>query len=153
MIGVHDQPGVCRDAAHASSAEPSGLLFDIMRYALHDGPGIRTTVFFKGCPLSCWWCHNPEGQSPKPNLMFFENRCMGCGDCIQVCPHGAILRRNGVIHTTAACRVCGTCAETCPSAARKVAGRWMTVSEAMRDIERDLIFWEWANNQIMSKSS
>ena len=142
MIGVNDQPGVCREAANASSAEPSGLLFDIMRYSLHDGPGIRTTVFFKGCPLSCWWCHNPEGQSPKPNLMFFENRCMGCGDCIQVCPHGAILRRNGVIHTTAACHVCGTCADTCPSAARKVAGRWMTVSEAIRDIERDLIFWD-----------
>ena len=113
-----------------------------MPYALHDGPGIRTTVFFKGCPLSCWWCHNPEGQSPEPNLMFFENRCLGCGDCIQVCPHGAILRRNGAIHTTSACQVCGTCADTCPSAARKVAGRWMTVSEAMRDIERDLIFWD-----------
>ncbi|MGA2475713.1 MAG: glycyl-radical enzyme activating protein [Terriglobia bacterium] len=142
MIGVNAQPGVWREAAHASSAEPSGLLFDIMRYSLHDGPGIRTTVFFKGCPLSCWWCHNPEGQSPKPNLMFFEKRCMGCGDCIQVCPHGAILRRNGVTHTTSACQVCGTCAETCPSAARKVAGRWMTVSEAMREIERDLIFWD-----------
>jgi pyruvate formate lyase activating enzyme len=142
MIEVHDQPGVWREAPNAASAERSGLLFDIMRYSLHDGPGIRTTVFFKGCPLSCWWCHNPEGQSPKPNLMFFANRCMNCGDCIEVCPHGAILRLNGVIHTTAACHACGTCADTCPTGARKVAGRWMTVSETMRHIERDRIFWD-----------
>ena len=138
----NDQCGVSCDAAHAPSAEPSGHLFDIMRYAVHDGPGIRTTVFFKGCPMSCWWCHNPEGQSPKPNLMFFQNRCLGCGDCIRVCPHGAVLRLDGAIHTTSACEVCGTCADTCPSGARKVAGRWMTVSEVMREIERDLIFWD-----------
>ena len=130
------------EAAHAHAAEPAGLVFDIMRYALHDGPGIRTAVFFKGCPLSCWWCHNPEGQSAKPDLMFFENRCLGCGDCIKACPHGAILRLNGAIHTTSACEVCGTCADTCPSGARKVAGRWMSVSEVMREIERDLVFWD-----------
>jgi len=142
MIGLNEQPGVSRDAASPSWAEPSGLIFDIMRYSLHDGPGIRTTVFFKGCPLSCWWCHNPEGQGPKPNLMFFENHCMSCGDCIQACPHGAILRLDGVIQTNSACHVCGTCAETCPTGARKVAGRCMTVSETMRDIERDRIFWD-----------
>ena len=142
MIGLNDQPGVSRDAASAASAEPCGLLFDIMRYALHDGPGIRTAVFFKGCPLSCWWCHNPEGQSSKPNLMFFENRCLDCGDCIPVCPQRAVLRLNGVIHTTSACQVCGTCADACPSGARKVAGRRMTVSEVVREIERDLIFWD-----------
>jgi len=139
MIAVNDQSEATRSAA---SAEPAGLLFDIMRYALHDGPGIRTTVFFKGCPLSCWWCHNPEGQSPKPNLMFFENRCLGCGDCIKACPHGAIMRLNGAIHTTSACEVCGVCADKCPSGARKVAGRWMSVSEVMREIERDLVFWD-----------
>jgi pyruvate formate lyase activating enzyme len=142
MIEANDQLRISRAAALAASAEPGGLLFDIMRYALHDGPGIRTTVFFKGCPLSCWWCHNPEGQSPKPNLMYFENRCLGCGDCIAACPHGAVVRLNGVIRTTSACQVCGTCAEACPSGARRVAGRRMTVSEAMREIERDLIFWE-----------
>ena len=95
MTGVNNQLRVCRaadTAAHASSAEPTGLLFDIQRYALHDGPGIRTTVFFKGCPLSCWWCHNPEGQDPKPNLMFFENRCLACGECVRICPHGGPAR-------------------------------------------------------------
>jgi len=145
MTGANNQIGVCRvadTAAHASSGEPSGLLFDIQRYALHDGPGIRTTVFFKGCPLSCWWCHNPEGQDPKPNLMFFENRCLACGECVRICPHGAVQRVNGSIRTTSACRVCGTCANACPAEARKVAGRRMTVSEVTREIERDLIFWD-----------
>ena len=142
MIGVNDQLGVCQEAVCAAAAEPAGFLFDIMRFAVHDGPGIRTAVFFKGCPLSCWWCHNPEGQSPQPNLMFFENRCLNCGDCIKACPHGAILGLDGAIRTTSACQVCGVCAEACPSGARTVAGRWMTVSEVMREIEQDLIFWD-----------
>ena len=141
MTCENNQPGICRDTASAS-VEPAGLIFDVQRFALHDGPGIRTTVFFKGCPLSCWWCHNPEGQSPKPNLMYSENRCLVCGDCIRVCPHGAIQHLNGAIHTTSACELCGACAEACPSGARTVAGRWMSVSEVMREIERDLIFWD-----------
>jgi len=142
MNEANDQSELCRDAPQVASAEPAGLVFDIQRYALHDGPGIRTAVFFKGCPLSCWWCHNPEGQRPAPNLMFFESRCLVCGECIKVCPHGAVHCVKGDIHTTSACRVCGTCADACPAGARKVAGRRMTVGEAMRDIERDLIFWD-----------
>ena len=142
MSAENHQAGISGDAGNASQTVPAGFVFDIQRYALHDGPGIRTTVFFKGCPLSCWWCHNPEGQSPQPNLMFFENRCLGCGECIPVCPHGAVQRLNGAIHTTSTCQACGTCADTCPSGARKVAGRWMTVSEVMREVERDLIFWD-----------
>jgi pyruvate formate lyase activating enzyme len=141
MIRESDQYAANRDAT-GSSAEPGGFVFDIQRYALHDGPGIRTAVFFKGCPLSCWWCHNPEGQSPRPELMFFENRCLVCGDCIRVCPHGAIHCLKGEIHTTSECQVCGTCAEACPAGARKVAGRRMTVSEVLREIEKDLIFWD-----------
>jgi pyruvate formate lyase activating enzyme len=140
MNKATDQSGTSSQAAGASSL--AGLVFDIQRYSLHDGPGIRSTVFFKGCPLACWWCHNPEGQSAQPNLMYFENRCLVCGDCLRVCPHGAVQRINGAIRTTSACRVCGTCAEACPSGARKVAGRWATVPEVMREIERDLIFWD-----------
>jgi len=132
--------GVKSQAEGASGL--AGLVFDIQRYALHDGPGIRSTVFFKGCPLACWWCHNPEGQSAQPNLMYFENRCLVCGECIRVCPHGAIQRTNGAIRNTSACRVCGTCAVACPSEARKVAGRRVTVSEVMLEIEKDLIFWD-----------
>ncbi|HXK99738.1 MAG TPA: 4Fe-4S binding protein, partial [Acetomicrobium sp.] len=72
------------------SNSPVGLIFDVQRYSIHDGPGIRTTVFFKGCPLRCWWCHNPEGIDPVKELMYFEYKCMRCGDCAKVCPTGAI---------------------------------------------------------------
>ena len=142
MIVESDQPGVSRQNGKGPAVESAGFLFDIQRYALHDGPGIRTAVFFKGCPLSCWWCHNPEGQSPQPNLMYFENRCLVCGECIRVCPHGAVHCLNGEIHTSSACQVCGTCADACPAGARKTVGRRMTVSEVMREIQKDLIFWD-----------
>jgi len=140
MSTANNQSGTSHEAAGASGQ--AGLVFDIQRYALHDGPGIRTTVFFKGCPLTCWWCHNPEGRSPKPDLMFFENRCLVCGDCIRVCPHGAVHCLKGEVRTDSECQVCGTCAEACPAGARKVAGRHMTVAEVMREVEQDLIFWD-----------
>jgi len=129
-----------------SSSQPAtvvtGLVFDIRRYSVHDGPGIRTTVFFKGCPLSCWWCHNPEGRSPKPSLMIFRERCRRCGECIQVCPHGAIVKVEDGFHTTPACRACGACARVCPARARELAGHWMTVTEVLEEIEKDLIFYD-----------
>ena len=134
------------ESAQAESRSPQagvGLLFDIRRYSVHDGPGIRTTVFFKGCPLSCWWCHNPEGRSPKPNLILFKDRCLGCGDCLAVCPQGAIVRDDGAIRTLpSVCRACGTCVETCPSDARQLAGRWMTVSAVVKEIEKDVAFYD-----------
>ena len=136
------QPEASGDVARTSPPEPAGMVFDIQRYALHDGPGIRTTVFFKGCPLSCWWCHNPEGQRPQPELMSFQNRCLVCGECVKICPHGAVHCLNGEIHTAPTCQVCGNCAEACPTGARKVAGRRMTVWEVMSEIEKDLIFWD-----------
>lgn len=124
-------------------AEPTGLIFDIRRYSVHDGPGIRTTVFLKGCPLACWWCHNPEGRLPKPSLMLFEERCRLCGECLAVCPHGAIFRDETGIHTRReVCRVCGTCVEACLGEARQMAGRWMSVSEVLNEIEKDRVFYE-----------
>jgi pyruvate formate lyase activating enzyme len=113
-----------------------------MRYSLHDGPGIRTTVFFKGCPLRCWWCHNPESQAPKPELMFFAERCLGCGDCIPVCPESAVQWVNGAISITSACRSCGTCVDTCVAGAREIVGRWMTVQETLAEIEKDIVFYD-----------
>jgi pyruvate formate lyase activating enzyme len=110
---------------------PAGLVFNIMRFSLADGPGIRTTVFLKGCPLRCDWCHNPEGQGFAPSLMLFEERCRHCGDCKLVCPHGLT-----------ACETCGLCVEACVAEARQMAGRAMSVSEVLAEIERDVIFFD-----------
>src|SRR5262249_55054265 len=107
-----------------------------------DGPGIRTTVFFKGCPLSCWWCHNPESQSFLPERLYFEERCRHCLDCAAVCPQQAIHEIDGVISTSDACNLCGRCAEACVAEARQIAGRRYTLGELMAEIERDLIFFE-----------
>ena len=135
-----NQPEAGRKVAETTTPESAGMVFDIQRYALHDGPGIRTTVFFKGCPLACLWCHNPEGQNPQPDLMYFQNRCLVCGECVKLCPHGAVHCRDGVIHTTAACQVCGSCTEDCPAGARKIVGRRMTVAEVLHEIQKDVIF-------------
>ncbi len=113
-----------------------------MRFSLHDGPGIRTTVFLKGCPLRCPWCHNPESQEIAPSLMLFEERCLGCGDCAAACPSGAIPDGGGAARPTAACLRCGACAETCPAEARQLCGREMTVAAVVREVERDLAFFE-----------
>ena len=108
-------------------------VFNIMRFATHDGPGIRTAVFFQGCPLSCWWCHNPEGQGFRPRAMYFEERCRLCGDCLAACPEGI---------TDFGCRRCVVCAEVCQAEARQVAGRRMTMGEVVREIEKDAVFYD-----------
>jgi pyruvate formate lyase activating enzyme len=121
----------------------SGILFDVKRFALHDGPGIRTTVFFKGCPLSCSWCHNPESQSRGPELMSWEGRCIGCGACVSVCPVGAILMRDGSAWTDRdRCTACGTCAAACPADARAIVGETWSVSRLLGEIEKDLLFYD-----------
>jgi len=120
-----------------------GTVFDIKRFSIHDGPGIRTTVFLKGCPLSCWWCHNPEGQSPGPELVLRANRCIGCGACVEACPNGAIFSQNGLLRTDRGkCTLCGSCVEVCYTGAREIAGQVMTVEEVMAEIERDVPFYD-----------
>jgi len=121
----------------------NGFIFDIKRYAVHDGPGIRTTVFFKGCPLRCWWCHNPEGISNTKALMFFEYKCMKCRTCAQVCPADAITFENDVQHIDRQrCDACGICYDTCPTEALKIAGSEITVEELMKQIERDVLLYD-----------
>lgn len=123
--------------------ELEGLIFDIRKFSLHDGPGIRTTVFFKGCPLSCWWCHNPESQSASQEIMLWDSRCIRCGSCIPECPIGAIERDDGHILTDRdTCIVCSSCVGVCAAEARELVGRKMTVNEVMHAIERDRIFFD-----------
>jgi pyruvate formate lyase activating enzyme len=121
----------------------TGSIFDIQRYCIHDGPGIRTTVFFKGCPLRCAWCHNPEGLTRSPGLMVRPNLCIGCLSCLPACPQGAIRSIDGLPETDRTrCTACGACAAACPTGAREIAGKEMTPAEVMAVVERDLPFYE-----------
>lgn len=122
----------------------SGTIFDIQRFSIHDGPGIRTTVFFKGCPLRCWWCHNPESQATARELMIREERCIRCRECLRACPNGAISESNGSLSTALdKCAGCGGyCAQVCPSGAREVIGRELTVPQVMAEVARDVVFYD-----------
>jgi pyruvate formate lyase activating enzyme len=120
----------------------NGIVFDIERFAVHDGPGIRTLVFLKGCPLSCLWCENPESQAVSPQLMYYPDKCIGCGDCIPACPAGANGARNSRIHfDRTRCRDCLKCVEVCPSRARERCGTPMTVEEVMDVVRKDRPFY------------
>jgi pyruvate formate lyase activating enzyme len=120
----------------------TGMIFDIKRYAINDGPGIRTAVFFKGCPLDCWWCHNPEGQSGKPQLIFRSNRCKSSRVCLQACPKEAITWNEGSVTNWDECDDCGKCAEVCFAGAREIIGQDMTINQLMTEIERDIPFYD-----------
>ena len=119
------------------------MITDLKRMAVHDGPGIRTTVFFKGCPLRCLWCHNPETLSRKPQLAYYENKCTGCLTCARVCPTGAQIAE-GTIHKfdRSKCVDCGKCVEYCPAGALQLFGRQVTVEELLPQLLEDRDFFE-----------
>lgn len=119
------------------------LVFDIKRYALNDGPGIRITIFMKGCPLSCVWCHNPEGISPKVEKLYTKKRCIGCGSCVEVCPNGALkLTENGVVTMRELCTACGKCASVCPTLAMEISGKEYSEDQIMHEIEKEMLFMD-----------
>jgi len=121
----------------------TGRIFDIQRFSIHDGPGIRTTVFMKGCPLRCIWCHNPESISTRLQLSFVPDRCIGCGHCFRCCPNGAH-RMEGDRHVLdrALCKSCGACAEQCYAGALELVGRDATVGDVLDEVLRDKPFYD-----------
>lgn len=121
----------------------TGRIFDLQRFSVHDGPGIRTTVFLKGCPLRCRWCQNPEGLERRISLWHFENLCGRSGRCAEVCPTSAItLGPAGVEINHSACTLCGDCVEACPRNALAFDGRDVTTDEVLDEVGRDAIFHE-----------
>ena len=118
------------------------LVFDIHRYALDDGPGIRTTVFFKGCPLACLWCHNPEGTSDGPELFHHSQTCIACGDCAEACPHQAVRLTPAVTIDRSRCNACGACVEACPSGAMTLKGRYYAAGQLVETICEDKVFFD-----------
>lgn len=117
--------------------EMEGVLFNIQRYSLHDGPGIRTIPFFKGCPLSCKWCSNPESQRPTPELIFKKSDCIRCGKCIEACKQQALSVSNAFFIDRERCIQCGECTQVCPTQALEMKGKRMTVADVMRELQKE----------------
>lgn len=129
-------------AAFAGDGAARGVVFNVQRCSIHDGPGVRTTVFLKGCPLSCAWCHNPESRAFAPELAVHRDRCIACGACVEACPGGQEGARPGTAVTGGArCLRCGACVSVCPSGARELLGNVREVPDVLAEVERDRPFF------------
>ena len=114
------------------------LIFDIKRYAINDGPGIRTTLFLKGCPLRCVWCHNPESWTAEPQVLYKQSKCIGCQSCVNVCPQQRLsMSVEGIVADPTECLLCGRCTDACPTTALEICGREWTMDELMAEVEKE----------------
>jgi pyruvate formate lyase activating enzyme len=122
--------------------EVAGVIFDIQRFSLHDGPGIRTSVFLKGCFLDCIWCHNPESKDPKPEIAYYPGACVSCGACVTACPKNLHrFRWDGHTFIRRGCVRCGACAEACVAGALKLIGRRISAGEVLGEVKKDAAFY------------
>jgi pyruvate formate lyase activating enzyme len=121
------------------------LFTNIQGFSTEDGPGIRTTVFFKGCPLSCPWCHNPEGLAASEELIFYADKCIGCKECVKACEHGAPVPGGPGIEE---CARCFKCVDACPSTARQQMGKWYTIDELVEKVLRDRVYYETSDGGV-----
>lgn len=129
--------------------EKAGLIFDIERNALVDGPGIRTVIFLKGCPLKCRWCHNPESQKLEPELIYNKVFCIGCGYCINACPLNAIIpSEQGLRVNRDKCNLCGNCVEACYSKAWSLVGKKYTVEEVLQEVKKNNAFFRFSDGGV-----
>jgi pyruvate formate lyase activating enzyme len=143
------QQRLATDVSQRFSNPPLGVTFNIQRFSTEDGPGIRTTVFLKGCPLRCAWCHNPEGLSPHPELVWYHARCIGVRDCLRVCPEDALeLTPEGMQIDRERCMACGACADACPTGALEVIGQEWTPEEAFAEVMKDRVFYETSDGGV-----
>jgi len=127
----------------STPADITGMVFDVKRFALHDGPGIRTTVFLKGCPLSCKWCHNPESISAAAELFWSQAACTGCRKCMEVCEHNAVeFAAAARTYHADRCVLCGRCAQSCPAGAITLVGAEMTAGQVLDVVLRDKPFYD-----------
>jgi pyruvate formate lyase activating enzyme len=124
-------------------SEPlTGRILHLQRLSTEDGPGIRTTVFFKGCPLACRWCHNPESIRPEPQVQWLEQRCIGCQRCLDVCPHGALtMTPAGIERDWQRCTGCGQCVEACPANAMELLGTTISVPDLVNEVAKDATYF------------
>jgi pyruvate formate lyase activating enzyme len=119
------------------------LIFDTKRYSINDGPGIRLTIFFKGCPLSCLWCHNPEGMSPKIQKLYSASKCIGAVECINICDQDALtLTKNGIVTDPYLCNLCGDCARVCPTKAIEMSGELQSAEDIMKLINKERFIFD-----------
>jgi pyruvate formate lyase activating enzyme len=132
-----------------------GLISTVQKYSIKDGPGIRSTVFFKGCPLGCLWCSNPELIRSRPDLLYSREKCACCGTCIEVCPRGALsFGEDGYIGIDRAlCDGCGDCAKACPNGALELIGRLVTVDELTKELLKDRVFYQTSGGGVKGISS